>query len=78
MPDEIDTYLDLLNRRKEDWQVEQALDAIQIYQLFISRSNMDTKRTHDKNSAWKTVADEMVRMLRLIRTIQELLGYSSV
>lgn len=65
LPDEIDTYLELLNRRKEDWQVEQAREAIQIYQLFISRSNSNTRRTHDAGAEWKTVADEMVRMLRL-------------
>ena len=61
-PDEIDKYLDLLNRRKEGWQVEQAREAIQIYQLCISRSNHEQRTAHNSGEAWKQAADEIVRM----------------
>ena len=65
LPDEIDRYLDLLNRRKEDWQVQQAREAIQIYQLFISRSNQDARKANNAGMAWKAAAEDMTRMLRL-------------
>lgn len=65
LPDEIDKYIELLNRRKEDWQVQQAREAINIYQLFVSRSNRKLRKSNDSVAEWRTVADEMVRMLRL-------------
>ena len=62
----IDEYLAYLAKRKEDWQVRQASDAIQLYLFFKKRSDRESCREKgDGKAQWKTVAEEMRHALRL-------------
>ena len=62
----IDEYLTYLAKRKEDWQVRQASDAIQIYLFFKKRNERESYREKgDGKAQWKTVAEEMRHALRL-------------
>lgn len=62
----IDEYLAYLAKRKEDWQVRQASDAIQLYLFFKKRNNKESCREEgDGKAQWKTVAEEMRHALRL-------------
>ena len=62
----IDEYLAYLAKRKEDWQVRQASDAIQLYLFFKKRNNRESCREEgDGKAQWKTVAEEMRHALRL-------------
>ena len=64
--EKIDQFLKHLTKRKEDWQVDQASDAIRIYQFYKSHTNKPLT-DHNKNSddQWKVIADEMKNILRL-------------
>ncbi len=77
---EVERYLSYLSKRKEDWQVRQASDAIQVY-LFFKKKNQplsDVKNKH-ADKAWVDVAEEMQNALRLrhrsFRTEQTYLGW---
>jgi integron integrase len=62
----IDEYLAYLAKRKEDWQVRQASDAIQLYLFFKKRKKREFCREKgDGKAQWKTVAEEMRHALRL-------------
>lgn len=61
------SYLHLLAKRKEDWQVEQAREAIQLFAFFQGRNDSKLSPDQDTNSLWKSAASEMVRLLRLRR-----------
>jgi hypothetical protein len=61
----IDEYLAYLRKRKEDWQVRQASDAIQLFLFFKNRKNRESCRRGDGKAQWKTVAEEMRHTLRL-------------
>ena len=63
---EKDGYLHALGKKLEEWQVNQAKDAIELFLYF--RSTLEEKgkpRALNKNDAWKAAADEMVRIMRL-------------
>jgi integron integrase len=62
----VEKYLAYLAKRKEDWQVRQASDAIQLYLFFKKRDNNEFCREKgDGKAQWKTVAEEMRQALRL-------------
>jgi hypothetical protein len=62
----IDEYLAYLAKRKEDWQVRQASDAIQLYLFFKKRNDRQSCREKGNGKAqWKIVAEEMRQALRL-------------
>jgi integrase len=63
---DIDRYLKSLSRRREDWQIQQASEAIELY-LFFRRKKQDTRNSKrpDANEQWKSVVDDMKKMLRL-------------
>jgi integron integrase len=64
--EEVEEYLAYLSKRKEDWQVRQASDAIQIYLFFKKRNiNKFYREKGDGKTQWKTVAEEMRHALRL-------------
>jgi site-specific recombinase XerD len=64
--EEVEEYLAYLAKRKEDWQVRQASDAIQIYLFFKKRNtNKFYRQEGDGKAQWKTVAEEMRHALRL-------------
>jgi integron integrase len=64
--EEIDGFLMHLMKTREDWQVNQANEAIQLY-IYYNRRKHQSKAGADIDSdtQWKAVAQDMVRMLRL-------------
>lgn len=78
--DDIGQYLRFLSKRKEDWQVKQAEEAIQLY-LFFKKRNAETAGQPDQGNGkqWRAVADDMHRMFRLkhlsIRTEKTYMGW---
>jgi len=64
---QVDPYLNLLAKSKEEWQVNQARDALRMYHFFISRAEERTFSAKDiaSTEAWRLVAKEMREALRL-------------
>ena len=63
---EIEGYLHHLSKNREEWQVDQASEALKLYQFYEKRKNSGSARKALGNSAqWKAVADDMHKMLRL-------------
>jgi integron integrase len=63
--EDIDRYLKFLAKRREDWQVKQALEAIQLYRFFKNRQVPRIGKHLSGNEDWRTVAEDMYKMLRL-------------
>jgi hypothetical protein len=77
---DIERYLKSLSKRREDWQVKQAAEAIQLYLFYKKRKHVDrTQEALDGGAQWRAVADDMHKMLRLkhlsLRTEQTCLGW---
>ncbi|RZB38502.1 MAG: hypothetical protein SRB2_00250 [Desulfobacteraceae bacterium Eth-SRB2] len=78
--EDIERYLKFLAKRREDWQVKQASEAIEMY-LFFRRKKQATRngKLSDVKERWKSVVDDMKKMLRLkhlsFRTEQTYLGW---
>ncbi len=65
--EEIDAYLKNLSRKHEKWQVDQAAQAIKLYQFFETRNKTASSRhASGANAQWRAVADDMRNMLRLM------------
>jgi integron integrase len=65
--EDIEGYLKHLSRSREDWQVDQASKAINLYQYFKDRENTTrNKEGQGVSTQWKAVAEEMQKMLRLM------------
>ena len=63
---EVDRFLKHLSKSKEEWQVNQAKEAINLYRFFLRRSHSTVEKGDlQSDSRWKRASDEMVRMLRL-------------
>ncbi len=64
----INAFLRDLSKHCEEWQINQASDAIHLY-LFHQRRGSVTSgwKNAQPNQAWKAASDELVRMLRLRR-----------
>jgi integron integrase len=78
--EEIDAYLKHLAQRHESWQVDQAAQAIKLYQFFETRKETShTQAALGTDGQWKAVADDMRNMLRLkhrsLRTENAYLGW---
>ena len=77
---ETEAYLKHLSKTRESWQVDQAAQAIKLYQFFETRKESAATRNTLGNSAqWTAVADDMHTMLRLMhrshRTEKTYLGW---
>lgn len=77
---EVEQYLANLSKRKEDWQVRQASDAIQVYLFFKKKNRTDSDiKNENTKDAWVDIAEEMQNALRLrhrsFRTEQTYLGW---
>jgi hypothetical protein len=78
--EDIDRYLKFLEKCREDWQVKQASEAIELY-LFFRRKKEATRNNKrpDVDEQWKSVVVDMKKMLRLkhlsLRTEQTYLGW---
>ena len=64
--EDIDRYLKFLAKRREDWQVKQASEAIELY-LFFKRKKQSIRNNKrpDPNVQWEIVVDDVKKMLRL-------------
>jgi len=64
--EQITQYLKQLSKNLEDWQVQQASDAINLYFFYLRRKAV-LENTVEAGPAdlWKLRADEMVKILRL-------------
>src|SRR4030043_492476 len=77
---EIERFLRYLSRNREDWQVKQASDAIQLYQYYKERKKTEKIRESlELNAQWKLIAESMHKILRLMhrsyRTEQAYIGW---
>ena len=67
MQEEIENFLNHLSRHREEWQVKQASLAIQLYQYYKERKKKgETAEILGLNAQWKSVAEEMRKVLRLM------------
>lgn len=77
--EDIDQYLKFLAKSREDWQVKQASEAIQLYRFFKNRQIPRTGKHLSGSEQWRVVGEDMYRMLRLkhlsFRTEQAYLGW---
>jgi len=78
--EEVEYYLQSLSKDREDWQIRQASEAIQLYLLYKERKNTAHNRENMPISAqWKIIADAMQKVLRLMhrsyRTEQAYIGW---
>lgn len=64
--EEIDGFLKHLTKSREEWQVNQANEAIQLYLYFNRRKHdISGRKDLDSRSQWKAVGQDMVKILRL-------------
>jgi integron integrase len=63
--EDIDRYLKFLTKRRDDWQVKQASEAIQLYRFFKNRQVPRTGKHLPGSEQWRAVAEDMHKMLRL-------------
>jgi integron integrase len=63
---EVDRFLKHMAKSREDWQIKQAKEAIELYGFINRRASGPLgNRTMESDKKWKSVAEETVRMLRL-------------
>ena len=64
--EEIDGFVKHLMKRREDWQVKQANEAIQLFIYYTRRkSQTEAKTDLQSDTRWRAVAQEMINVLRL-------------
>jgi integron integrase len=78
--EDIDRYLKFLAKRREEWQVKQDSEAIELYLFFRRKKQAIGNGRHlDVSEQWKSVVNDMKKMLRLkhlsFRTEQTYLGW---
>lgn len=76
----VEAYLKHLSKKHEDWQVDQAAQAIKLYQFHKSRQERaKTNKNIGNDAQWRAAADDMRKMLRLMhrshRTEKTYLGW---
>jgi len=65
---QIEPFLRLLSKSKEEWQINQAREALRIFLFFLTRADAVTGKLHttmDADDAWREVARQMREALRL-------------
>lgn len=64
---EIGVYLKKIEKQKEDWQVKQAHEAINLYLFLKNRlpTQSNNIQTHNSKQQWAYVVNEMKNVLRL-------------
>ncbi len=67
IPKEIQAEVFLhLSGQYDDWQVDQAKEALRLYTYMITTPGTDAETSHESfDRAWRSCADEMVKVLRL-------------
>ncbi|MCP3955745.1 MAG: tyrosine-type recombinase/integrase, partial [Desulfobacterales bacterium] len=79
-PEELEGYLKFKSRTCEQWQLEQAREAIEVYRLWTNRRDDKSNPVRmDTRAQWKVASEEMTNMMRLKhlarRTEQAYLGW---
>jgi len=65
--EDIERYLKHLSRSREEWQVNQAFEAINLYQFYKDRENtVHIKEGLAVSAQWKSVSESMHKILRLM------------
>ncbi|MBT8489596.1 MAG: integron integrase [Deltaproteobacteria bacterium] len=65
-PQEIEKFLMRLAKYREEWQVNQAREAINLYKYFQKREKHDSESCEGNTAySWEKALEELVRMLRL-------------
>ena len=62
---QLNRFLSDMGKRCEQWQVDQAREAISLYRFFVGRSNQPVATTRMWNRQWAEAAEMMKKMLRL-------------
>lgn len=63
---DVDRFLGHLARSREDWQISQAKEAIGLYRYMAGLSSRQlAQKNLNSDAQWKSVAEQMVRVLRL-------------
>jgi hypothetical protein len=78
---EVDKFLRHLARSCEDWQVNQAKEAVILYAYYLkSMETAGMERSADADALWKQAADTMVSVMRLkhlaLKTEKAYLGWA--
>ncbi len=64
--EDIDQYISNITKHKQDWQVQQAQEAIRVYMHYKDRPAEPRVGVNDSTKAqWKLVGSQMVNRLRL-------------
>ena len=64
--EEVDGFVKHLMKNREDWQVKQAREAIQLFIYYTRRkSKMEAKTDLQSDTLWQAVAQDMINVLRL-------------
>jgi len=64
----IDPFLHVLAKTREEWQVAQAREALRLYHFYLARPEWEDGRivpAHDPEQGWRIVAGKMREALRL-------------
>jgi integron integrase len=62
----LDSFLSSIGKRHEQWQINQAKEAVSLYNFFIGRNlSQDPKKGRDWDENWVKAGEMMKRMLRL-------------
>lgn len=64
--DDVDRFLKKITRHREDWQIKQAKEAVDLYRFFLRKHSRESACTEMESDAkWKDVVEEMIKILRL-------------
>ena len=70
--DDINRFINKLSKNYQEWRVNQAAEAIQVYLYYKKHENRNSLIQHgNTNNQRKIVANEMINMLRLIQRSRE-------
>ncbi len=70
--DEIRAFISKLSKKYQQWQVDQAAEAIQIYLHYKNKKNeTHVIQSENTNDHWKNASNEMINMLRLKQLSKE-------
>lgn len=64
---EIDSFLKKLERSREDWQIKQAKEAIELYRYFIKHTGLQSAKKNGSGAdfLWKSASENLVKTVRL-------------
>ncbi|RZB30405.1 MAG: hypothetical protein SRB1_02685 [Desulfobacteraceae bacterium Eth-SRB1] len=64
--DDVDRFLKNIVRHREDWQIKQAKEAVDLYRFFLRKGSKESACTEMESDAqWKGIVEEMIKILRL-------------